>query len=92
MGFALSFHYLANSKEIDAGVEGAIRDLFLNGLKSYGIAMAVITYLSFLWFILRSDRVELTETSIVYYRTIFTKSPKIIDYTKVTKCVYNGGL
>lgn len=92
LGFALAFHCLANSKEIDAGVEGAIRNSILSGLKSYGIAMAVITYLSFLWFILRSDRVELTETSIVYYRTVFTKTPRIIDYTKVTKCVYNGGL
>lgn len=90
MGIIVGCTCLANSEEIDAGIEGALEAAVLQGFEYYGVVMAVYTVITLLWLLWRSDRVELTDTSILYYRTIFSKQAREIDIDRVTKCVFNG--
>jgi len=83
---------LLHSKQIDAGIEGAIKVALLSGLKWYAIIISVFTVLFIIWFLFCSDRVELTDNSIVYYRWIFSKKSQSISYDEITECVFCDGL
>ena len=89
---SLCFSALAHSKEIDGGVQGAVRTALLIGLKWYAVIMPIITVLFIIWFLCYSDRVEFTDNSILYYRWLFSKKTRTIPYDKITACVFSGGL
>ena len=64
---AVCFSLLSHSREIDAGVEYAVKTAILVGLKWAAIILPILAVLFFIWFLFNSDTVELTETSIKYW-------------------------
>lgn len=89
---AICFGLLSHQTAIDARVEGAVKIAVLSGLKWYAIIMPIITVLFVIWFLFRSDRVVFTETSINYYKWIFSKHFRNISYDTITECVFKDGL
>lgn len=90
--FSLGFSFLAHSSAINTGVQDSIKAAVLNGLKWYGIIMPITTLFFIIWFIFKSDRVELTDTSIKYYRFISSKTSKEIKYNIITEGVLSCNL
>lgn len=90
--FSLGFSYLAHSKEIDSGVQDAVKMAMLIGLKWYAITMLIVTVLFIIWAFYYSDTVECTENTIKYYRWISSKESRNISYNECTKCVFSDGL
>lgn len=88
--FCISF--LAHSAEIDSGVQDAVKSALLIGLKWYAIIMPIVTVLFIIRFLYNSDTVEFTDTSIKYYRWIFSKQSRSINFNEITKCVISEGL
>ncbi len=83
---------LLHSKEIDGGIEGAIRLALLIGLKWYAIIFSILTVLFIIWFLYSSDTVEFTDDSILYYRWIFSKKAHETSLSEITECVFSDGL
>ena len=84
---SLGFSVLANSSDIEGGVQGALRIAILSGLKWYGIIMPIVTVLFALWFLYYSDRVSFTDACIQYSSWIFAKRFREISYDKISQCV-----
>lgn len=89
---SLCFSCLAHSAEIDSGVQDAVKSALLIGLKWYAIIMPIVTVLFIIRFLYNSDTVEFTDTSIKYYRWIFSKRSRSINFNKITECVISDGL
>ncbi len=89
---ALCFSYLVYSSKIDAGVQGAVKLALLSGLKWYAIIISIITVLFTIWFLFYADKVKFTDSSIEYYRWIFSKKTRKIVYEDITECVLAGRL
>lgn len=88
----LCFSLLAHQRDIDSGVQDAIKIAILSGLKWYAIIMPIITVLFVIWFVCYSGRVEFTENAILCYRFIFSKKTREVLYNDITECVFNDGL
>lgn len=82
---------MAHSSEIDAGVYGAVKFALLRGLEWYAVIILSVTVLFTIWFICYSDRVEFTDSAILYYRYIFSKKSRVVPYNQITECVFNDG-
>ena len=81
------------SGALEAGDNGAVKSAIIEGIKWSAVINSIITALTVVRIIWYSDRVELNDNSIKYYRTIFSKEPKrIISFNEITECVINGGL
>lgn len=81
------------SGALEAGYNGAVESAIIEGIKWSAVINSIITALTVVRIIWYSDRVELNDNSIKYYRTIFSKEPKrIISFNEITECVINGGL
>ncbi len=81
------------SGALEAGDNGAVKSAIIEGIKWSAVINSIITALTVVRIIWYSDRVELNDNSIKYYRTIFSKEPKrIISFNEITECVYNDGL
>ena len=88
--FCISF--LAHSKEIDTVAQEGIALSVQGALRWYAIIMPIITVLFIIWFLCYSDTVEFTDSSIKYYRWIFSKKTRNISYNEITECVFSDGL
>ena len=88
--FCISF--LVHSKEIDTVAQEGITLAVQGALKWYAIIMPIITVLFIIWFLFYSDTVEFTDTSIKYYRWLFSKSARNISYNQIAECVLAGRL
>lgn len=88
----LCISLLAHSKEINGGVQDAVKTALLIGLKWYAIIMPIVTVLFIIWFLFYSDTVEFTDDCIKYYRWIFSKKARNIFYDNITECVISDGL
>lgn len=89
---SLCFSCLAHSSEIDAHVQDAVKTAILSGLKWYAIIMPIVTALFAIWFVCYSNRVEFTDTSILYFRFLRSKKSRSISYHEITECVFSDGL
>lgn len=88
----MGFSYLIHAKEINGGVQGAVKTALLIGLKWYAIIMPIVTVLFVIWFLFYSDTIEFTDDCIKYYRWIFSKKARNIFYDNITECVISDGL
>lgn len=89
---SLCFSCLVHSAEIDEGIQDAIKNALLSGLKWYAIIMPLVTVIFAIWFLYSSDRVELSDKIIKYYRFIFSKNARNIPIDEITECVVCGRL
>lgn len=89
---SLCFSYLIHSKEIDSGVQDAVKMALLSGFKCYAIIMSVVTVLFVIWGLFYSATVEFTDSTIKYYSWIFSKKSRNIPYKDITDVVFSDGL
>lgn len=83
---------LAHQAELESDLREGIVLVLKIGLKWYAIIMPIITIgylLEFFWF---SSRVEFTDNAILYYRWLFSKRSRAINYDDITECVFSHGL
>ncbi len=78
---------LMYSKEIDTYGNSAIQYALIRGLKWYGVIILFITIAFIILFISNSDRVIFTDREIFYYKYLFSKKERIIQYDEITECV-----
>ena len=83
---------LACGEIINTGEWVIIKPALIRGLKWYAIIMPIITILFIVWFLCYTDTVLFSDTSIDYYRWIFSKEARRISYNEISQCVFNDGL
>ena len=89
--------HAAQLKEINAweAIKISFKLGYLDGLKWWGIIMAIVTILSVLRFVFgrASSTVVFTEDSIMYYKNILSKKPStVVPYTEITECIVYGNI
>lgn len=83
---------LAHQTELESDLWEGIVLVLKIGLKWYALIMPIITILYLLEFFWFSSRVEFTDNAILYYRWLFSKKSRAINYDDITECVLSGRL
>ncbi len=80
-----------HAPKIEANVQEAMETALIEGLQwgTTGIACISVFFIGWSFFYL--DGVECTETSINYYKWIFSRRAKEIAYEEISDCVFSDG-